>query len=125
MEVDWRGKIEPNYTSSECMLKQVDWGGKLRVNHINECMPSEVDWGAHETHQNGHSITRVDWGGHDPRLYPMDRCMFSEVDWGAHDSSFFPYLVHIDHAAKPKDFSPKDCGEDYHKGYLPPVLWST
>ena len=30
---------------------QVDWGGKLRVNHINEYMPSEVDWGAHETHQ--------------------------------------------------------------------------
>ena len=35
-------------------------GGKLRVNHINECMPSEVDWGAHETHQNGHNITKVD-----------------------------------------------------------------
>ena len=32
---------------------QVDWGGKLRVNHINDCMPYEVDWGAHETHQNG------------------------------------------------------------------------
>ena len=47
----WRGKLEPNYTSSGCMLIQVDWGGKLRVNHINECMPSEVDWGAHETHQ--------------------------------------------------------------------------
>ena len=29
---------------------QVDWGGKLRVNHINECMCSEVDWGAQETH---------------------------------------------------------------------------
>ena len=36
---------------------QVDWGGKLRVNHINEYMPSEVDWGVHETHQNGQSIT--------------------------------------------------------------------
>ena len=31
---------------------QVDWEGKLRVDHINECMPSEVDWGVHETHQN-------------------------------------------------------------------------
>ena len=39
---------------------QVDWGGKLRVNHINEFLPSEVDWGAHETHHNGHSITKVD-----------------------------------------------------------------
>ena len=61
MEVDWVGKIEPNYTSSGCMLMQVDWGGKLRVNHVNECMPSEHDSGAHETHQNGHSITKVDW----------------------------------------------------------------
>ena len=34
----------------------------------------------------------------------MDGCMLSEVDWGAHDSSFFLYLVHIDHDAKPKDF---------------------
>ena len=67
-------------------------------------MPSEVDWGAHETHQNGHSITKVDWGAHDPSLYPMDGSMLSEVDWGAHDSSFFLYLVHIDHDAKPKDF---------------------
>ena len=49
---------------------QVDWGGKLRVNLMNEYMPSEVDWGAHENHQNGHSITKVDWGGHDPTLYP-------------------------------------------------------
>ena len=62
MEVDWGGKLKPNYTSSECMLMQVDCGVKLIVNHINECMPSEVDWGAHETHQNGHSITSVDWG---------------------------------------------------------------
>ena len=59
----------------------VDWGGKLRVNHINECIPSEVDWGAHETNKNGHSITKVDWGGHDPTLYPKDGCILSEVDW--------------------------------------------
>ena len=80
------------------------WGGKIRVNHINECMPSEIDWGAQETHQNGHSITKVDWGDHDESLYPMDGCMLSEVDWGAHDSSFFLYHVHIDHDAKPKNF---------------------
>ena len=29
--------------------------------------------------------------------------MLSEVDWRAHDSSFFLYLVHIDHDTKPKD----------------------
>ena len=34
---------------------QVNWGGKLRVNHINECISSELDWEAHATHQNGHS----------------------------------------------------------------------
>ena len=49
---------------------KVDWGGKLRVNHISDYMVSEVDWGAHETHQNGHSITEVDWGAHDPSLHP-------------------------------------------------------
>ena len=57
MEVDWGGKIKPNYTSSGCMLIQVDWGEKLRVNHINEYMHSDIDWRAHETHQNGCSIT--------------------------------------------------------------------
>ena len=67
-------------------------------------MPSEVDWGAHETHQNGHSITKVDWQDHDPTLYPVDGCILSEVEWGAHDSSCFLYLVHIDHDAKSKDF---------------------
>ena len=34
----------------------------------------------------------------------MDRCILSKVDWGAHDSSFFLYVVHIDHDAKPIDF---------------------
>ena len=82
----------------------VDWRGNLRVNHIYDCMPSEVDWGAHEAHQNAHTITKVDWGGHDPSPYPMDGCILSEVDWGAQDSSFFLYLVHIDHDARPKDF---------------------
>ena len=104
MEVDWGGSIDPNYTSSGCMLMQFDWGRELRVNHINECMPSEVDWGAHETHQNGHSITKVDWRDYDPTLYPMDGYILSEVDCGAHDSSLFLYLVHINHDAKPKDF---------------------
>ena len=30
--------------------------------------------------------------------------MLAEIDWGAHGSSFFLYLVHIDHDAEPKDF---------------------
>ena len=34
----------------------------------------------------------------------MDGCILSEVDWGAQDSSFFLYLVHIDHDARPEDF---------------------
>ena len=54
---------------------QVDWERRLRVNYKNECMPSEDDWGAHETHQNGHNITKVDWGDHDQSLYLwMDAC---------------------------------------------------
>ena len=57
MQVDRRGNIDPNHTPIGCMLMQVDWGGKLRINYINECMPYEVDWGAQETHQNGDSIT--------------------------------------------------------------------
>ena len=107
MEVDWGGNIDPNYTTSGYLLMQVDWGGKLRVNDINEYIPSEVDWGAHETYQNGHSITKVDWEDYDLTLYPMDGCIPSQVDWGAHDSSLFLYLVHIEHDAKPKDFFPQ------------------
>ena len=68
---------------------------------MNECHLRLI---ANETHQNGHSITKFDWGDHGSSPYPMDGCMLSEVDWGAHDSSFFLYLVHIDHDAKPKDF---------------------
>ena len=48
MQVDCGGK-EPNHTSSGCMLMQVDWVGKLRVNHINEFMLSEVAWGAYDS----------------------------------------------------------------------------
>ena len=66
---------------------KVDWGGKLRVNHIHECMLSEVHW-----------------GDHDPSLNPMDEYSISEVDWGAHDSSYLLYLVYIDLDTKPKDF---------------------
>ena len=92
MEVEWGGKFVPNHTSSECILMEIDWGGKLIVNHTSECMLSEDDWGAHQTHQNGHSVTEGDWGGHDPSFYLMD------------DSSFFLYLEYIDHDGDPNDF---------------------
>ena len=46
MEVDWGGKLKPNYTSCGCMLMEVDWGGKLIIN-------SMVDWQTDETHPNG------------------------------------------------------------------------
>ena len=58
MEVDWIGKLKLNHTSCGCMLIEVDWGGKLIVN-------SMADWRTHETHPNGHTISEVDWGGHD------------------------------------------------------------
>ena len=51
--IDWGGNLKLNYTSSGCMLMEVDWGGKLIVN-------SMVDWQAHETHPNGHNISEVD-----------------------------------------------------------------
>ena len=97
MEVDWEGKLKLNYTSSRCMVMEVDWGGKLILN-------SMVDWGDHETHPNGHSLTEVDWGGHDVIPNHMNEFLLSEVDWGAHDSSFFLFLANIDYDAKPMEF---------------------
>ena len=51
-DVDWgdlKGestKHGPNYTSSGCMLMEVDWGGKLKLNYTScGCMLMEVDWG--------------------------------------------------------------------------------
>ena len=118
-EVDWGDpKGEPTkmfrYTSSGCVLMEVDWGGKLIVN-------SMISSGVHETHQNEHNNTRVHWGDHDPSLNPMDEYSISEVDWGAHDPSYFLCLVYIDFDAKPKDFYTQELWEDYHKGHLPPL----
>ena len=45
----------------------------------------------------------LDWGGK-LIVNHINECMLTEVDWGAHDSSFFLYLVNIDHDAKLKDF---------------------
>ena len=44
-----KSKSGLNHVSS---LMEVDWGGKLRVNHIHECMPSEVHWGDHDPSLN-------------------------------------------------------------------------
>ena len=49
--VDWNDhKGEPTkmlkYTSSGCMLIEVDWGGNLKLNYtLCGCMLMEVDWG--------------------------------------------------------------------------------
>ena len=85
-------------------LMEVDWGGKLRVNHIHECMPSELHW-----------------GDHDPSLNPMEEYSISEVDWGAHDSSYFFTLCTLILMQSQKNSSHKSCGEDYHKEHLPPL----
>ena len=97
MELTGEAKLKHNYTSCGCMLMEVDWGGKLIVY-------SMVDWGTHETHPNGHNISKVDWGGHDSSSNHMNEFLFSEVDWGAHDSRFFLFQVNIDYDAKPKEY---------------------
>ena len=114
MEVDWGEKFKPNYTSSGCMLMQLDWGGKLKVNHINECMSSEVNWGAHEPIKMDTALVKLIG-----EVMIQVFTLWMDVCAGAHDSSFFLYLVHIDHDAKPKDFFTQVL---YHKGHLPPLL---
>ena len=138
-EVEWgdpKGeptKHGPNYTSSGCMLMEVDWGGKLIVNFmvnwgVHETYPNGhnisavdwgdhdsscnhyfmVNWGVHETYPNGHNISAVDWGDHDSSCNHMNKFSLSEVDWRSHDSSLFLFLVNIDYDAKPKDFSTQE-----------------
>ena len=71
---------------------EVDWGGKLIDN-------SMVDWATHETHPNGHNISKVDWGGHDSRSNHMTEFLLCDIDWGAPDSIPFLCLVIIDYDA--------------------------
>ena len=97
MEVDLGGKLKLNYTSCGCMLMEGDWGGKLIAN-------SMVYWQAHEDYPTGHSISEVDWGGHDSNPNHMKESLLFEVDWGVHDSSFFLFLVNIDYDAMPMEF---------------------
>ena len=79
-------------------------------------MPSEVDWGAHETHPNGHSITKVDWGGHASTLYPvMDACSLKLIWEPMIQVSSFTLCTLIMMQSQ-RIYSPRDCGEDYHKG---------
>ena len=126
-EIDWGDAIDrpikhgPNYTSNGCILMEVDWGDKLKLNYTSYgCMLMEIDWGGkfdcascgcpmanwqgHETHPTGHNTSEVDWGGHDPNPNHMNESLLSEVDWGAHDSSVFPFLVNIDCDARSKEF---------------------
>ena len=78
-----------NNTSCGFMLKEVDWGRNFKLNYTS----------------GGLNISEVDWGDHDPSTNNINKIMLSELDWGAlHDSSFFLFLVNIDHDAKPKDF---------------------
>ena len=96
-DVGCGGKLMLNYTSCGCMLIEVDWASKLRVDSV-------ADWEADQAHPNGHSIAEVDWGGHDSSSNHMNEFLLSEVDWGAHYSSFFLFLVNIDYDAKPKEY---------------------
>ena len=100
-EVDWgdpKGDLTKmsRYTSSGCMLMEVDWGGKVNLNYTSsKYMLMEVDWGDHGSSSNH-----------------MTEILLSEVDWGALDSSCFLFLVNIDYDAKPKDlFSQELWGE--------------
>ena len=111
MDVDWGGNLriiswkeqtKHNYTSIGPMFMEVDWAGKLKLN-CTSCRCSMVDWQAHGIHPTGDSISEVDWGGHDSSPNHMNEFLFSEVDWGAHDSSLFLFLVNIDYDANPKE----------------------
>ena len=128
MKVDWRGKIEPNHTSSGCSLMKVDWGGNLEPNHSSSaCMLMQVDSGGkfRVNHISELRLSEVDWGGHDPSLYPMDACMLSELigELMTQVSSFT--LSTLTMMETQMTSSLKDYGENYHKEHLPPLSLST
>ena len=125
MEVDWGGKIKPNYTSSGCLLIQVDWGGKLKVNHINECMPSEVDWELMKPIKMDTASLKLIGEVMIPVFtISMDACSLKLIGKPMIQVSSFTWCTLIMMQSK-RISSPKDCGEDYHKGHLPPLSWST
>ena len=52
LEIDWGDAIfvpikhGPNYTSSGCILMEVDWVDKVKLNYTSYgCMLLEIDWG--------------------------------------------------------------------------------
>ena len=145
-EIDWGDAIDvpikhgPNYTSNGCILMEVDWGDKLKLNYtLYGCMLVEIDWGGkfnctscgcpmanwqgHETHPTGHNTSEVDWGSHDPNPKHMNESLLSEVDWGAHDSSAFLFLVNMDCDARSKEFFIQGlCGELQHRTPSIPLI---
>ena len=102
MEVDWGDKLKLNYTSYGYLLMEIDWGGKFIC---TSCGCPMANWQGYETHPTGHNTSEVDWGGHDPNPNHMIESLLSEVDWRAHDSSVFLFLVNIDYDAKPNESS--------------------
>ena len=82
-QVDWGGNLKLYNTSSGCVLKGDDWGGKLIDNSMVHC-------GTHETHPNGHNIPDLDWGGHGSSFNHMTVFLLSDVDLEliTHVSSF-------------------------------------
>ena len=121
----WGGNTDPNYTSSGCMLMQVDWGGKLRPNHINECMPSEADWELMKPIKMDTASLKLigEIMTHVFTLW-MDACSMKLIgEPRIQVSSFTLCTLIMMHCQQIS--SPKDCGEDYHKGHLPPLSWST
>ena len=83
MEVDWGGKLKLNYTSCGCMIMEVDWGGKLKHNYTScGCMLMEVDW-------EGKLIlnSMVNWGAHETH---QNEHSTTRVHWGDHDPSLNP-----------------------------------
>ena len=128
-EVDWGGNIDPKYTSSECMLMEVDWGGKLKLNYTScGCMLMEVDWG-------GKLIVNslVNWGAHkliimntaplefigeimtQTSILWMNTASLKLIGEPMIQATFFTLCTLI------LMQSQKTCGEDYHKGHLPPL----
>ena len=103
----------------------LDWGGKLRVNHINECMPSEVDWGAHETHKMGKaSLEFIGEVMIQLLTLQMDAYSLKLIGEPMIQVSSFTLFALIMMQTQSL-CSPKDCVDVYHKGHLTPLLWST
>ena len=125
MEVDWRGNMEPKYTSSGCMLMQFDWGGKLRVNHINKCVPSEVDGELMKPIKMDTASLKLIWEVV-IQVFTlwMDACSLKLI--GEPMIQVFSItMCTLIMMQSQRISSPKNCGKDYIKGLLPTLSWST